>query len=97
VTFTVERAVRGVRVGHGCLRVVRSNLAAAARRRCRTYKRIRGNFTHAGLAGRNKFKFTGRLRHKRLKSGRYRLVAVPRDPAGNRGKAKKKRFRVVRR
>jgi hypothetical protein len=97
VTFTLERAVRGVRVGRGCLRVARADVAASSRRRCRTYRRLRGSFKHAGLAGRNKFKFTGRLRGKRLKSGRYRLVARPRDAAGNKGKAKKKRFRVVRR
>jgi len=96
VTFTVERAVRGVRVGRGCLRQAQAD-AAARRRRCRTYRRLRGNFKHTGKAGKNKFKFSGRLRNKRLKRGRYRLVARPRDGAGNRGRAKKKRFRVVRR
>src|SRR5206468_3252262 len=82
VTFTIERAVRGVRVGRGCLRVQRANVTEA-RRRCRTYRRIKGSFKQAGLAGKNRFKFTGRLRNRRLKSGRYKLVARPRDAAGN--------------
>jgi CSLREA domain-containing protein len=97
VTFTVEHAVQGVRVGRGCLRQSRAGADAAAhRRRCTTYKHLKGSFTHSGITGANKFKFTGRLRKKRLKRGRYRLVAVARDPAGNRSRPKRKRFRIVR-
>jgi hypothetical protein len=36
-----------------------------------------GTFTHADVAGPNTFHFTGRLGGKRLRPGRYRLVAVP--------------------
>ena len=67
------------------------------RRRGGRYKRVRGSFRHAGHAGTNKFRFTGRLRLKRLKAGRYRLVARPTDADGRRGSARTKRFRIVRR
>ncbi len=56
-----------------------------------------GTFTHRGRKGRNKFRFTGRLAGKRLNAGRYRLVAVPTDAAGNRGTRARASFEIVRR
>jgi alginate lyase len=58
--------------------------------------RARGAFKIAGHAGANRFRFTGRLRGHRLRRGRYRLTAVPRDGAGNRGRAVRLKFRVRR-
>jgi PKD domain-containing protein len=58
---------------------------------------VRGSFTHRGRADANKFRFTGRIGGHRLRPGKYRLVGVPKDGAGNRGKAVRTGFRVVRR
>lgn len=63
------------------------------RTRCRT---MRGRFTHSGVAGVNRFNFTGFLRDRALRRGRYRLIAVPVDPARNRGRAVRAGFRVKR-
>jgi hypothetical protein len=66
-------------------------------RRCSYYKRLKGSFTHAGSGGANSFRFSGRLRRKTLKRGRYQLVGRPKDPAGNTGKSARTSFRIVRR
>jgi hypothetical protein len=65
-------------------------------RRCAYYKRLKGSFTNAGAGGANSFRFSGRLRGKALKRGRYRLVGKPKDPAGNVGKSVRTSFRIVR-
>jgi hypothetical protein len=59
--------------------------------------RVRGSFVHQGSAGLNRFRFSGRLRNRKLAVGRYRLVAVATDAAGNRSAAKRRAFRIVRR
>jgi hypothetical protein len=61
--------------------------------RCRT---LRGAFTHAGKAGTNRFRFTGFLRNRALKAGRYRLVGTPTDLAKNKGKSVRASFRIKR-
>ena len=63
-------------------------------RRRTSYVPVRGSLTGSGR--RNWLRFSGRLRGKRLKPGRYRLVALPVDAAGNTGNAVLTRFRVVR-
>jgi Glycine rich protein len=92
--FTVQRAARGRKRGKKCVPLTRRNRRA---RRCTRYRRLRGSFTHAGKAGLNSFRFTGRLRGKKLRPGRYRLTMVATDSAGNRSRAKRARFRIVRR
>ena len=94
VRFTVERGAPGRLVQGSCRTPTRQNLRA---KRCTRYGTMKGSFTHAGSAGANRFKFTGRLRGRKLRPGRYRLVAVPRDAAGNRSKPKRVKFRIVRR
>ena len=54
-----------------------------------------GSFTHRGVAGRNSFRFTGRLAGRKLTPGSYRLVAVAKDAAGNASLPKRASFRVV--
>jgi hypothetical protein len=56
---------------------------------------LKGGFTHAGEAGANSFKFTGRLGGRTLKPGRYRLVEVAVDAAGNKSATRRVRFRIV--
>jgi DNA-binding beta-propeller fold protein YncE len=56
------------------------------------YRRVRGAFTHRGSLGTNSFRFSGRIRGRRLRPGRYRLVArIPGATA-----RKRTGFRIVR-
>ena len=80
MTFTIKRIVT---------RVVRH-------RRRTSYVPVRGSFTHAGEVGGNTLPFSGRLSGRRLRPGRYRLIALPVDAAGNPGNAALAPFRIVR-
>ena len=69
----------------------------AVRRRGRTrYVTLRGSFVHTGNPGGNRLRFSGRLRRRALRPGRYRLVGTPADAAGNRGAAVRASFRITR-
>jgi hypothetical protein len=92
VTFTVERRSAGRRVGRRCAKPTRRN---RGRRKCSRYVRI-GAFAHAGKAGANSKRFSGRIGRKALKPGRYRARLVARDAAGNKSAPKLVSFRVVR-
>ena len=94
VSFRVQRAAAGRRVGGRCRRPTRAN---RTRPRCARYVLLRGSLRHAGSAGPNRFKFTGRLRGRKLRPARYRLRARSVDAAGNTSPFVRKRFRVVRR
>lgn len=94
VRFRVQRALRGRRVGGRCVRPTRAN---RSKRRCTRYRTLRGAFSHRGSAGPNSFRFSGRLRGRKLRPGRYRLRAVATDAAGNRSPRKHVGFRIVRR
>ncbi len=91
----VARATRGGRVSYGLSEAATVSFRVD-RRRGRRWVHVRGRFSHAGRAGVNRFRFTGRLRLHRLRAGRYRLVARATDATGQRGSAKTRRFRVVR-
>lgn len=60
------------------------------------YRTLKGSFRHKSKRGVNRFRFTGYIRHRRLRPGRYRLVGVPVDRAKNKGRAVRARFRIVR-
>jgi uncharacterized protein YkwD len=60
------------------------------------WRALRGELTDAGGLGHNSFRFRARLRGRALAVGRYRLVAVATDVAGNASPARRARFRVVR-
>ena len=92
VRFAVERARGGRRVRGTCRPPTRRN---QRRSPCTSYRRLRGSFTHAEEQGPNRFKFTGRLRGRKLGPGRYRLVATATDAAGNRSKPKRVKFTIV--
>jgi hypothetical protein len=94
VAFTVDRQRRGRRVGNRC---VKPNTTNRRRPRCTRFVRLRGSFAHAGQAGPNAFRFTGRLSGSKLARGRYRLTGLARDAAGNVSTPKQARFRIVRR
>lgn len=44
------------------------------KRKCTRFKKLKGGFSDQGAAGANSFRFSGRLRSRALKPGRYRLV-----------------------
>jgi hypothetical protein len=90
LTFTVERAKAGRRVKGRCRKPTREN-----RRAKRCDLRLKGSFKHQGKAGRNSFKFSGRLSKKTLRPGRYRLVAAAIDRAGNKSRRARLTFGIV--
>ncbi len=95
VTFKVERAVAGRRSRGRCVRPTRANRRGRA---CTRFVAVRGSFTRTGKGGANSFRFTGRLRGRRLAVGRYRLSATALDAARNRSLVKRSGvFRIVRR
>ena len=66
------------------------------RKRGRKWRRVKGRFGVDSTAGANQFRYSGRLRKRALRPGRYRMVAKPRNGAGK-GAVTRARFRVVRR
>jgi hypothetical protein len=91
VKFRVKRRARGRRVGKRCVKATKRN---RGKRRCSRYANVRGSFTRRGVAGHNRFRFSGRLGGKKLEPGRYRLVAVARD-ANGKSRARRARFTIV--
>ncbi len=87
VRFTVERAVKGRKVGGKCRKATSKN---RKRRPCRRWLRRKGRFGHTGTAGGNRFRFSGRLRGKALPRGSYRLVGRIN------GTVKRAKFKIVR-
>ena len=67
-----------------------------ARRRCTRWVRV-GALGRQAAAGGTRVPFSGRLRRRALRLGRYRAVLVATDAAGNRSRARRVGFRVVRR
>ncbi len=91
-TFTVERRSPGRRNRGSCVRPTKRN---RTHRRCTRWIKV-GRFTHNGGAGSNEFHFTGRLGGHKLQAGKYRLQAIPRNPAGT-GAAVDAGFKVKKR
>ena len=74
-TFTVSRTPAGVRIRGRCVAPPRHGHAHG--RACKRLQKV-GTFTHADVAGHNRFKFSGRVSGRRLRPGRYQLAATPR-------------------
>jgi hypothetical protein len=87
VRFQVQRAARGRRSGHRCR-------AHGQGRKCTRWVTAKhGTFTRPSAEGANAFHFSGRLHGRRLKPGRYRLVATP-VPRPKRHPSKAATFRI---
>jgi hypothetical protein len=56
------------------------------RRKGRRFTNVRGSFKQAGRRGADALRFSGRIAGKRLRPGRYRLVAKPRGGAAARAR-----------
>jgi hypothetical protein len=92
-TFRVQRVLPGRRVRGRCVRPTRAN---RDKPRCKRYRTLRGRFRHAGAAGLNRFRFSGRLAGRKLRPGSYRLVATAKDAAANTSKPVRRSFRIIR-
>jgi N-acetylneuraminic acid mutarotase len=90
VRFTVVRLVGGRRAGHRCVAERKGNRRS---RRCTRAVRVRGSFTLHGNAGRDSFRFTGRVGGRRLARGVYQLLATP-SVNGRGGKSSRETFRI---
>jgi len=88
-TFTVQAAKAGRRQGGACRKPSSKNRRG---KRCARYVGV-GSFKHRDAAGAVRFRFTGRVRGHALRRGRYRLKAVPRNPAGS-GRAVYRKFKI---
>ena len=82
VRFTVQRLRPGHRRGGRCR-------AGGRGPRCVRAAPVKGSFSHAGRAGTNRLRLPARVGGRRLKPGRYRLLATP---AG--GAARRAAFRI---
>jgi len=92
VRFTLQRVVSGRRAGGRCVAVRRSNRSA---KRCDRYRLLTGAISGRATTGANAFRFSGRLRNRKLAVGRYRLRAVAKDAAGNRSRTNVARFTIL--
>lgn len=92
VRFTVRRARPGRRSSGRCVRPSKRNRRAA---RCTRSMALRGGFTQAAAAATNRFRFTGRLRGRRLAPGAYALIATP-STGGTTGQPVRRGFRIIR-
>jgi streptogramin lyase len=95
VQLRFERKLDGRRVKKGkkriCAKPTRKN---RKKRKCTRYQ-LAGTLTRSSKQGKNSVKFSGRIGKKALKRGSYRLVVTATDAAGNKSKAKRLSFRVV--
>ena len=93
VRFKVKQRLPGRKGKRGrCVRRTKSN---RNKRKCTRTVTLRGGFKRAGIAGKNSFRFTGRLNRRKLKPGRYLLVATP-SAGGRSGLPRNTRFRIKR-
>jgi hypothetical protein len=91
----VAAAAVGTRVGYTLSERATSRFRVQRRKGSR-HVTLRGRFERAGRTGRNHFKYTGRLRDRKLRPGRYRLVMVAIDAAANTSQTERLKFRIVR-
>jgi len=89
---SVARRV-GVRVSYALSEAGTARFTIERLRGRRT--KLRGSFRHGAVRGRNKLRFTGHLSGRALAPGRYNLVVRVADLAGDRSRAKRTSFRIL--
>ena len=85
VRFIVQRGVTGRKKGKRCVIGKQARRLPKAKK-CKRFLRVKGAFSHAGRRGANSFRFSGYVRRRRLGPGVHRMLGVPVDAAGNRGR-----------
>lgn len=88
VALTIRRASAGRKVGKRCKKPTKAN---RARRKCTRFVKVKG-FSQTAVAGANQATIPG----KKLRPGKYRVVLVATDAAGNKSAPKRVSFRVKR-
>jgi hypothetical protein len=83
----------GARLSYRLSRAARVRFTIA-RREGRRFVKLRGAFTHAGRAGTNRLRLSGRLARRALRRGRYRLTATAVAPDGTRATPARVTFRI---
>jgi hypothetical protein len=94
VTVRVLAARAGRRRGTRCVRATPTNRRA---RRCTRYVSVGTVALSGRLNGRVNRRFSGRVRRRALKPGRYRLQVTATDVAGNRSRPATANFRIAKR
>jgi hypothetical protein len=93
VKIVIEQPAKGRRVGSKCRR---PSAKLRKKRSCTRYVR-KGVLSATGVAGKNSVAFTGRLKRKALRPGKYRARITAKDAAGKPSKNQPKlSFRIVR-
>jgi streptogramin lyase len=95
VRIRVQRRRAGRRRAGKCVKPT-ARLRRRGARTCVRWVRALPTLRRAGTAGLNKVRFTGRVRRRALRPGRYRFRMTATDAAANRSPARTKRFRIVR-
>jgi hypothetical protein len=94
VVLTVERKVRGKKVGSKCRKLKKGE--KPGKRRCAIWVRTGKKLTQPGVAGANAKSFSAKsIRKKGLKPGTYRITAIATDAAGNASALAVAQFRVI--
>lgn len=91
-SIAIARALPGRRAGKRCVKPRRG-----LKRRCTRYAVVSTLTRTKTRRGPNRVAFSGRIGTRKLRPGRYRATVGAVDAAGNRAKAKRVTFRVVRR
>jgi hypothetical protein len=96
VTITIERKLKGRRVGRGakarCLKATRANRKAP---RCARFVKVTSLGAQA-KAGKQSLPFSGRVRGKPLRPDSYRATIVAKDAGGQTSSPRQVGFRIVR-
>ena len=79
VAISIQRAQPGRRKGHNCVKPTKKNRKA---RKCTRFVTM-AKLNRSGARGVNAVPFSGRIRTKTLKPGKYRAMFAARDAAGN--------------
>jgi hypothetical protein len=91
--LAIKRARAGFKVSYRLSEAARVTFRVERKRGAR-FRLMKGRFVKAGRAGANSFRFSGKLRGRRLSAGRYRLVARAVDPSYERSATLRARFSV---
>jgi uncharacterized repeat protein (TIGR01451 family) len=78
-THSVLKPAPGIKSGKTCVKPPKKPPKGA--KKCTRFVPI-GSFKHTDVAGKNKFRWNGKLKGKKVKPGSYRLQAVARNASG---------------
>jgi hypothetical protein len=95
LTLRIERPRPGRRTTVKGRRVCKPVKRRPKRRACTAYRR-EGTLTRRVVAGPNRIALSGRIGRKALRRGKHRLTLIATDAAGNRSRAVRLAFRIVR-